>query len=175
MQNINIELFSRLFLLNLSNTFRKNGVNNNEFSIVSDSNSSHSGSGLEPPTPPRTPVISGQKINEKNFNNNNEDSKENYGGNSSSFLRNSTNKSIKSESDFESSSRRSSHFHDDSNHSEDGRESVASGSHMNGNEDDSDREESDFGTFEKISMKNIEKFLDKSSLVSFFVNFVFVQ
>jgi hypothetical protein len=168
MQNINIELFSRLFLLNLSNTFRKNGVNNDDFSLVTDSNSSNSGSsGLEPPTPPRTPIISSQKINEKNFNNNNEDSKENYGGNSSSFLRNSrdlsNHKSIKSESDFESSSRRSSHFHDDS---EDGRESVVSGTNINGNDDDSDHEESDFSSFEKISMKNIENFLDKSSLVS---------
>lgn len=170
MQNINIELFSRLFLLNLSNTFRKNGVNNDDFPLVTDSNSSNSGSGLEPPTPPRTPIISSQKINEKNFNNNNEDSKENFGGNSSSFLRNSrdfstNNRSIKSESDFESSSRRSSHFQDDS---EDGRESVNSGTNMNGNEDDSEHEESDFGSFEKMSMKNIENFLDKSSLVSFF-------
>lgn len=164
MQNFNVELFSRLFFLNLAQSFK---IDEN-FSVIADQASpSASGQGaLEPPTPPRTPIIATQRSAEKHYNNNNDDAKENFEGNSSNTP---IKFSVKNESEFDEFSRR---FHD-SNYSDDergGRESVVSGSMMmqNGNNDDSDHEESDCASsFEssKLSMKNIENFLDKSPMV----------
>jgi hypothetical protein len=178
MQNFNFELFTRLFILNLTKTIK---IDEN-FSIVSDQ-ASPSGSShvtLEPPTPPRTPTIASlshqSRSTEKNYNNNNDDAKENFEGNLSS--RNITptkfkTKPSRSESDFEDYTRRSSQFNDDSNFSDDercGRESVVSGTmQVNGTVDDSDHEESDCASSfdsSKLSMKNIENFLDKSPMVS---------
>lgn len=150
MQNFNVELFSRLFFLNLAKSFK---IDEN-FSVVSGRASpSASGQGaLEPPTPPRTPIIAAQKSAEKNYNNNNDDGKENFEGNSSISR------------DYDEFSRR---FHDESNCSDGGRESVVSGSMQNGNNDDSDRESDCASSFDssKLSMKNIENFLDKSPMV----------
>jgi hypothetical protein len=153
MQNFNVELFSRLFFLNLAKSFK---IDEN-FSVVSGRASPSSGA-LEPPTPPRTPIIAAQKSAEKNYNNNNDDAKENFEGNSSIKF------GAKSESDFDEFSRR---FHDESNYSDGGRESVVSGSMRNGNNDDSDRESDCASSFDssKLSMKNIENFLDKSPMV----------
>jgi hypothetical protein len=166
MQNFNVELFSRLFFLNLAKSFK---IDEN-FSIISDqaSPSASSHGALEPPTPPRTPIIAAQKSAEKHYNNNNDDAKENFEGNSSNTpIKFKT----KSESDFDEFPRR---YHDDSNYSDEergGRESVVSGSlRMNGNGDESDHEESDCASSfdsSKLSMKNIENFLDKSPMVSF--------
>lgn len=178
MENFNVELFSRLFFLNLAKTFK---IDEN-FSLVSDQ-ASPSGSNqaaLEPPTPPRTPTIASlnhqSKSSEKHYNNNNDDAKENFEGNSTSQhntpIKFKT-KSTRSESDFEDFPRRSSQYNDDSNFSDDergGRESVVSGSlQMNGTGDESDREESDCASSfdsSRLSMKNIENFLDKSPMVS---------
>lgn len=180
MENFNVELFSRLFFLNLAKTFE---IDEN-FSIISDQ-ASPSGSSqvaLEPPTPPRTPTIASlsqhqSRSAEKHYNNNNDDAKENFEGNSSS--QNITPKKFKtkaarSESDFEDYTRRSSQFNDDSNLSDDeryGRESVVSGTmQTNGTADESDPEESDCASSfdsSKLSMKNIENFLDKSPMVSY--------
>lgn len=165
MQNFNVELFSRLFFLNLSKSFK---IDEN-FSVIADQASpSASGQGaLEPPTPPRTPIIAAQKSAEKHCNNNNDDAKENFEGNSSNTP---IKFSAKSESDFDEFSRR---YNDESNYSDDerGRESVVSGSMRNGHNDDSDHEESDCASSfdsSKLSMKNIENFLDKSPMVSYF-------
>lgn len=171
MQNFNVELFSRLFFLNLAKSFK---IDEN-FSIISDqASSSGSSQTLEPPTPPRTPINALSRNVEKHYNNNNDDAKENFEGNSTS-MHNTPIKvkanATQSESDYEEYNHRSSHFND-SNYSDEergGRESVASTSiQMNGNGDDSDREESDCASSfdsSKLSMKNIESFLDKSPMV----------
>lgn len=174
MQNFNVELFSRLFFLNLAKTFK---IDEN-FSIVSDQASPSASSQAEPPTPPRTPIITSQlRSAEKNYNNNNDDSKENFEGNSSSHHISPIKfnaKLAKSESDCEDFSRRSSHYNDDSNFSDDersGRESAAGSMKMNGAGNDSDHEESDCASSfdsSKLSLKNIENFLDKSPMVSVF-------
>jgi len=189
MQNFNMELFSQLFFLNLSKNFN---IDEN-FSIIAGqaSPAASSQSALEPPTPPRTPVIAAQQQQqqqqqqrsaEKNYNNNNDDAKENFEENSmrqSSSSRNNTPirvnpKSVKSEneSDFEDfPPRRPSHFNDDSNFSDDerGRQSVVSGSgRFNGTGDESEHESDYASSFDssKLSMKNVESFLDKSNVVS---------
>lgn len=172
MQNFNAELFSRLFFLNLVKSFK---IDEN-FSIVSDQ-ASPSGQ-AEPPTPPRTPIITSNaqaRSAEKNYNNNNDDAKENFEGNSSSCRNTPTKfhaKPVRSESDFGDFPRRSSHFNDDSNYSDherDGRESVVSGSlNINGAGDESEHEESDCASSfdgSKLSLKNMENFLDKSPMV----------
>lgn len=178
MQNFNLELFSRLFLLNLSNTFN---IDEN-FSVVSGqaSPSASTQSTLEPPTPPRTPVQNQQRnFSEKNYNNNNDDAKENFEHQSSS--RNTPmktgNKSVKveNESDYEEYHKRLSQFNEDSNNFSDdergGRQSAASLSmHMNRTGDESEHEESDYdfaSSFEtsKLSLKNVETLIDKSSPV----------
>lgn len=179
MQNFNIELFSRLFLFNLAKNFK---IDEN-FSIISDQSPSAS-SQAEPPTPPRTPIIASlnnqSRSGEKNHNNNNDDAKENFEGNSSS-LHNSpvkfSVKSVKSENEFEDirsfKERRSSQFNDDSNFSDDEhgeRESVVSGSlQTNGAGDESEHESDCASSFDssKLSLKNIENFLDKSPMVNF--------
>lgn len=160
MQNFNVELFSRLFFLNLAKSFK---IDEN-FSIVSDqaSPSASNQGALEPPTPPRTPIIAAKSA-EKHYNNNNDDAKENFEGNSSNTpIKFKT----KSESDFDDFPRR---FHDFSDDERGGRESVVSGSmQMNGTVDESDHEESDCASSfdsSKLSMKNIENFLDKSPMV----------
>lgn len=177
MQNFNVELFSRLFLYNLARSFKVD----EHFSIISDQASPSASSQAEPPTPPRTPIIASlnnqSRSGEKNHNNNNDETKENFEGNSSSFQNTPvkfTGKSVKSENDFEDFSRRSSQFNEDSNFSDDergGRESVISGSlQMNGAGDESEHEESDCASSfdsSKLSLKNIENFLDKSPMVSF--------
>lgn len=176
MQNFNVELFSRLFFLNLAKSFK---IDEN-FSIVSDQASSpaSSQSAQEPPTPPRTPIITSlnqHKSAEKNYNNNNDDAKENFEGNSSS--RQATpikfhGKPAKSECDFEDFPRRPSQFNDDSNISDDergGRESVVSGSlQMSAMGEESGHESDCASSFDssKLSIKNIENFLDKSPMVS---------
>lgn len=177
MQNFNVELFSRLFFLNLTKSFKFD----ENFSIVTDQASPSASSQAEPPTPPRTPIINSlnqQRSAEKTYNNNNDDAKENFEGNSPSHLHSPVKfntKSVKSESDCGDFPRRSSHFNDDSNYSEEergGRESVVSGSlRMNGANDESDQEESDCASSfdsSKLSLKNIENFLDKSPMVSYF-------
>jgi hypothetical protein len=176
MQNFNLELFSRLFFLNLSNTIKLD----ENFSIIPGqaSPSASTQSTLEPPTPPRTPIQTQQRNSnlEKNYNNNNDDAKENYEYQSSS--RNTPVKSsaktlkCENESDYEDFNKRS-HYNDDSNNFSDeeqrmgGRQSAVSLSmHMNGA--DSDREEeSDYSSFDssKLSLKNVESLLDKSSPV----------
>lgn len=176
MQNFNMELFSKLFFLNLAKTFR---IDEN-FSIISDqTSSSGSSQALEPPTPPRTPtaaaLIQQSKSAEKHYNNNNDDAKENFEGNSLSQQNTPIKfkaKATRSESDWEDFPRRVSHYNDDSNLSEDdhgGRESIVSGSlRMNGNCEESEHEESDCASSfdsSKLSMKNIENFLDKSPMV----------
>ena len=176
MQNFNVELFSRLFLFNLAKSFK---IDEN-FSIVSDHASPSASSQAEPPTPPRTPNISSlsnqSRSSEKNHNNNNDDAKENFEGNSSSRQNTPVKfsvKSVKSESDFEDFPRPSSQFNEDSNFSDDergGRESVVSGSlQMNGAGDESEHESDCASSFDssKLSLKNIENFLDKSPMVSF--------
>ena len=185
MQNFNLELFSRLFFLNLSNTIKFD----ENFSIIpgQESPSASTQSTLEPPTPPRTPIQTQQRnINlEKNYNNNNDDAKENYEHQSSS--RNTPVKSsaktlkCENESDYEDYNKRS-HYNDDSNNFSDeeqrmgGRQSAVSLSmHMNGAVEDSDREEeSDYSSFDssKLSLKNVESLLDKSSPV---VSFCFLK
>lgn len=180
MQNFNVELFSRLFFLNLAKSFKID----EDFSLIADqaSSSSSNQATLEPPTPPRTPTTSGialhhQRSAEKHFNNNNDDSKENFEGNSSSHNRLSPNKfnakTDKSESDHEEYARQMSQFNDDSNFSDSergGRESIMSGlMRINGEGDEeSEHEESDCASFDgsKLSLKNIEHFLDKSPMVS---------
>lgn len=161
----NIELFSRLFLLNLSNNFRQNYKSNEVCSVVSDmasTSSSHSGSGLEPPTPPRTPNISGQKVSDRNYNNNNDFAKGNFGEN----LRDVSEKTTNSESDYEISYRSSSNFRDDCNNSDDeGHQSVVSDI-IQANDDGEDSS-GDLGSLDKFSLKNFDSFFDKSSLVSF--------
>lgn len=159
MQNINMELFSRLFLLNLTNNFKQ--TNNESGSVVSELASSSSGSGLEPPTPPRTPVITGQRLSDKIFNNNNDFPKGIYGEHSRDVHDNTNN----SESDYEVSFRPSArHYQDDLKNSDDeGQQSVVS--------DVQDGEDSsgDYGSVEKFSMKNFDNFFEKSSnLVSVF-------
>lgn len=181
MQNLNVELFSRLFLLNLVKKFR---IDEN-FSIIPDQGSptalKHVASALEPPTPPRTPIINSlnqQKSAEQNYNNNNDDAKENFEGNSSSRQNTPIKfniKSAKSESDFEDFSRRSSQFNEDSNLSEEehgGRESAVSGQLRSNEIEESDHEESDCASSfdsSKLSLKNIENFLDKSPMVILFL------
>lgn len=163
-QNINIELFSRLFLLNLSNNFRQNCKTNEVCSVVSEmasTSSSHSGSGLEPPTPPRTPVIPGQKVSDKNFNNNNDFTNRIFGEHSKDLNEKST-----SESDYEISFRTSNNFRDDCNNSdEEGHQSVVSD--MQEANDDGENSSGDLGSLDKFSLKNFDSFFDKSSLVSF--------
>lgn len=159
MQNINIELFSRLFLLNLTNNFKNTSKTNDVCSVVSEltsSSSTHSGSGLEPPTPPRTPVISNQRLSDKIYNNNNEFSKGIYGEHSRDIHDRTNN----SESDYEISFRSSTHYRDDLNNSDDeGQQSVVSD--MQDGEDSS----GEYGSVEKFAMKNFDNFFEKSSLV----------
>lgn len=165
MQNFNVELFSRLFFLNLAKTFK---IDEN-FSIIADqaSPSASGQSNLEPPTPPRTPIIAAHrnKSAEKHYNNNNDDAKENFEGNSSntpSMFK------PKSESDFDEFPQR--YHHDDSNYSDEDRGGRESVTQINGTGDESDHEESDCASSfdsSKLSMKNIENFLDKSPMVSF--------
>lgn len=174
MQNLNLELFSRMFLLNLAKSFQID----ESFSFISGqaspSGSSHAA--LEPPTPPRTPTsgpTSHQKDAGKGYNNNNDDTKENLEGNVAPHrtvrLKAS---STRRENDFEECLQKSSNFNDDSNFSEDergGRESVVSGSLRTNGADESDHEESDCASSfdsSKLSMKHIENFLDKSPMVS---------
>lgn len=176
MQNFNLELFSRLFFLNLSNTIK---IDEN-FSIIAGqpSPSASTQSTLEPPTPPRTPITSLRNNAEKNYNNNNEDGKENFDERGSSSSRNTPVKlsarKNENESDYEDYKR--SHFNDDSNNFSDdergGRRSIASTPmHLNGMVDESDHEESDYASSfdsSKLSLKNVDNFLDKSSpVVSF--------
>jgi hypothetical protein len=163
MQNFNLELFSRLFFLNLTNTIKFD----ENFSLVAgqDSPSASTQSTLEPPTPPRTPIQS-QRIN----NNNNDDAKENL---RSTPVKASV-KALKSEneSDYEDYHKRA-HYNDDSNNYSDeergGRQSAVSLQlHMNGVGDDSDHEGSDYASSfdsSKLSLKNVESLLDKSSPV----------
>lgn len=179
MQNFNAELFSRLFFLNLAKSFK---IDEN-FSFISDQASPSASSQAEPPTPPRTPIIAAQCNQHKSgenqhINNNNDDAKENFEGNSSH--QNTPMKfnvtSVKSESESGDYHRRSSQFNEGSNFSDDergGRESVASESMLksiSGMNDESDHEESDCASSfdsSKLSLKNIENFLDKSPMVSF--------
>lgn len=176
MQNFNVELFSRLFFLNLAKSFK---IDEN-FSIVSDQASPSASSQAEPPTPPRTPIFTNHQLKsaEKYCNNNNDDSKENYEGNSSSRHVSPIKFNAKlatSESDYEDYSRRSSH-NDDSNFSDDehgGRESAMGSLKMNRIGNESDHEESDCASSfdgSKLSLKNIENFLDKSPMVCFLEN-----
>lgn len=173
MQNFNLELFSRLFFLNLTNTIKFD----ENFSLIAGqaSPSVSTQSTLEPPTPPRTPIQQQRASNEKIYNNNNDDAKEN--------LRNTPVKSCgaaaasikalksENESDYEDYQKRS-HFNDDSNNYSDeergGRQSASLSLHMNGIGDDSDHEESDYASSfdsSKLSLKNVESLIDKSSPV----------
>lgn len=179
MQNFNAELFSRLFFLNLAKSFK---IDEN-FSFISDQASPSASSQAEPPTPPRTPIIAAQFNQHKSgenqhINNNNDDAKENFEGNSSSHQNTPVKfnvTSVKSESESGDYHRRSSQFNEGSNFSDDergGRESVASESMLksiSGMNDESDHEESDCASSfdsSKLSLKNIENFLDKSPMVS---------
>lgn len=175
MENFSVELFSRLFFLNLAKNFKID-----DFSILSDqvSPSASSQVTLEPPTPPRTPLISSQslpKSAEKNYNNNNDDAEENHEGNSSSNVTpiKSNLRVPKSDCEYEKYPRRSSQFYDDTNMSDQergGPESVVSEPLlMSGLGEESDPEESDCASSfdsSKLSLKNIESFLDKSPMVS---------
>jgi hypothetical protein len=176
MQNFNLELFSRLFFLNLSSTLKLN----DDFSLFlgQPSPSSSNQSGLEPPTPPRTPIAPPSQC-QRNYNNNNDETKENFEGRPSSHNTpmkvTALQKSMKSEneSDFEDS-----HYNEDStNFSDDerGRQSAVSAAmQMNGDQLDSDPEESDCASsFEssKLTLKNVENLLDKSATVSVSFNF----
>lgn len=171
MQNFNLELFSRLFLLNLSNTIKFD----ENFSIVPGqaSPSASTQSTLEPPTPPRTPIHQNQQRNnnvEKNYNNNNDDAKENYEHQSSS--RNtpvkSSAKTLKCENESDYYNEDSTHYSDDEQRTGGRQSAVSLSMHMNGAVEDSDREEeSDYSSFDssKLSLKNVESLLDKSSPV----------
>lgn len=188
MEKFQIELFSRLFLLNLSKNLQ---IDEDFCTIAGQTAATVSGqASLEPPTPPRTPVATaqgqGQQHNTpKHYNNNNDDAKENYEENSmrqsSSMSPIKVPHSVKSklvksenESDLEEYPRRSSQY-DDSNYSDDerlggGRHSVISGSggHMNGADEESDHGSdlyTDASSFDssKLSLKNVENLLDKSS------------
>lgn len=180
MQNLNLELFSRLFFLNLSNSIK---IDEN-FSLIPGQASpspSNQSAALEPPTPPRTPITP-QQQNQRNYNNNNDDAKENYEGRSSSHGGNTPmkslllQKSLKSENeseDFDDFHHRRSQFNEDSNNFSDdgGRQSAVSASlHMNGMADDSEHEESDCASsFEssRLSLKNVDNLLDKTTMVSY--------
>lgn len=177
MENFSVELFSRLFILNLA----KNFVVDKNLSFfpdqVSPSASSHPA--LEPPTPPRTPIINSQsllKSVEKNHNNNNNDaSEENFEENSAS--ENSNRRGRSGTREYEEYSQQSSHFHDESNLSDgerSGREGfISEALRMNGVGEESDPEESDCASSfdsSKMSIKNIEKFLDKSPMVCSKIN-----
>lgn len=174
MQSLNIELFSRMFLLNLAKSFKID----ESFFLISDqaSPSSSSHAALEPPTPPRTPTSASSnhqlKSAMKGYNNNNDDTKENLEEN----LRRKAS-STKRENDFEDCLQKSSHFNDDSNFSDDDRggcESVVSGSMVANGADESDHEESDCASSfdsSKLSMKQIENFLDKSPMVKWIMIF----
>lgn len=180
MENFSVELialiFQRLFFLNLSKNFQIDEF----FSTFSDQ-VSPSASGqvtLEPPTPPRTPVITSQglpKSAEKNYNNNNDDAEENYEGNSSSHHGTKIKSNLrvtKSDREYEKYPRLSSQLIDDWNMSDQergDRESVASESLLNRLGEESDPEGSDCASSfdsSKLSLKNIENFLDKSPMVS---------
>lgn len=176
MENFSVELFSRLFFLNLA----KNFITDKKYSFLSDqvSPSESSNAALEPPTPPRTPVINSQsllKSIEKNHDNNNDGAEENLEGNASSFH------GISDESDrrVRGGSREyveypQPQFNDESNVSDEehgGRDSfISEALRMNENGEESDHEESDCASFDssKLSLKNIEKFLDKSPMVSLY-------
>jgi hypothetical protein len=177
MQNFNVELFSRLFLLNLVKRFNTD----EDFSVITDqAPSTVNQATLEPPTPPRTPTTSGighqqPRSVEKSYNNNNDDMKENLEGNVSYYRLSPTKlcSTGKSESDHEEYPRQMMQFNDDSYLSEEergGRESIMSGlMRINGDgEEESEQEESDCASFDesKVSLKNIEHFLDKSPMVS---------
>lgn len=163
MQNFNMELFSRLFFLNLSSTLKIN----DDFSVVlgQPSPSSSNQSALEPPTPPRTPIAP-----QRNYNNNNDEAKENFEGRPSSHntpMKVAAVRKSENESDFEDS-----HYNEDStNFSDDerGRQSAVSASmQMNGDQLDSDHESDCASSFEssKLTLKNVENLLDKSATVS---------
>lgn len=172
MENFSVELFSRLFVLNLAKKFKID-----DFSFFSDHVPSVSSQvTLEPPTPPKTPLIISQslaKSAEKNYNNNNDEAEENYEGNLSSRHIKSNRRVTRSDREYEKYPRRSSQFCDDTNmaeHERGGRESVVSESlMMTGLGTESDPEESDCASSfdsSKLSLKNIENFLDKSPMVS---------
>lgn len=192
MQNVQLEIFSRLFFLNLT----KN-LSNNDLNILAGqqspaaSASTQSSSQLEPPTPPRTPVAllaaSTPRSSEKLCNNNNDDAKENFEENSGRRSTSSTpiklmpnvtltptSKLIHhEESEGEDYSRRN--YNDDSNLSDDnvssrlGRQSVVSGQN-GGDVSEHESELYDASSYDssKLSLKNVENMLDKSSpMVSF--------
>lgn len=187
MQNVQLEIFSRLFFLNLT----KN-LSNHDLNIIAGQSpaagaSSQSASQLEPPTPPRTPVAlltaNTPRSTEKLCNNNNDDAKENFEENSGRRSTSSTpiklmpnvtltptSKLIhhEQESEGEDYSRRQ--YNDDSNLSDDngssrmGRQSVVSG--QNGGEDSEHESELyDPSSYDssKLSLKNVENMLDKTS------------
>jgi hypothetical protein len=170
MQNFNLELFSRLFFLNISNSIK---IDEN-FSIIPDqsSPSPSNQSALEPPTPPRTPITpQNQQQQQRNYNNNIDDAKENYEGRPSPLK---LQKALKceNESDFEDFNRRS-HFNDDSNNFSDeergGRQSAVSGSMQLNGAEDSEHEESDYASSfdgSRLSIKNVDTLLDKTTMVS---------
>jgi hypothetical protein len=167
MQNFNLELFSRLFFLNLSNSIKFD----ENFSIIPDqsSPSPSNQSALEPPTPPRTPIT---PQHQRNYNNNNDDAKENYEGRPSSPLKLQKALKCENESDFEDFNRRS-HFNDDSNNFSDeergGRQSAVSASMQLNGGDDSEHEESDYASSfdgSRLSIKNVDNLLDKTTMVS---------
>lgn len=164
-----LEIFSKLFFMNLSKNLNLNLNLDIDFDLFPGQHSPVSGGSgnnqLEPPTPPRTPIISGNshstpKSSEKQqqlYNNNNDDAKENLEENSSvrrsasntpiKFLPNvtltPTSKLIRNdhhgdtESDQEDYPNR--HMNEDSNFSDEEMNSQMGGRHsvMNG-ADDSD-------------------------------------
>lgn len=167
MQNFNLELFSRLFFLNLSNSIK---IDEN-FSVIPGqaSPSASNQSALEPPTPPRTPIA--PQNQQRNYNNNNDDAKENFEGRSSTHGNTpmkSLLKSLKTENEseeYEDFHRRSQFNEDSNNFSDDGGRQSA----MRGIAEDSDHEESDCASSfdsSRLSIKNVENLLDKSTMVS---------
>jgi hypothetical protein len=199
-----LELFSKLFFMNLSKNLNLNLNIDFDFNLFSGQQSpgsgGSSGNQLEPPTPPRTPIISVNvhstpKSGEKHYNNNNDDAKENYEENS---MRKSTStplkllpnvtltptsKLMKREMENDSDQEDFQQRHDDSNYSDEesssrlgGRQSVSESGRLNGG-DDSDHESdmyTDASSFDssKLSIKNVEGLMDKSSqMVSTFNGF----
>lgn len=174
MENFSVELFSRLFFLNLAKKF----ISDKNYSFFSDqvSPSESSNAALEMPTPPRTPVINSQsllKSVEKNHDNNNDGAEEDLEGNPSSFhaISDDSNRRMRG-GVREYEEYMQPQFNDGSNISDEERgerESfISEALRMNETGEESEREESDCATFDnsKLSLKNIEKFLDKSPMVS---------
>ena len=200
MQNVQLEIFSRLFFLNLTKNLANNDLNilPGQQSPTAGA-SSQSSSQLEPPTPPRTPVAllaaNTPRSTEKIYNNNNDDAKENFEENSGRRSNSSTPIKLlpnvtltptskllhhhEQESEGEDYSRRN--YNEDSNLSDEdngssrlGRHSVVSG-HNGG--DDSEHESDLYGENSydgsKLSLKNVENLLDKTSpMVSFLLKIV---